>query len=182
VYLAAGDDFGWRRLLDMAEGGAVRDWTSFWVLKARREMDEGLPVDAASTLKAVSPLAARECDVLIARRDAAAAAPGGRGLAAAEEALAEAFPDKDEGGRLPISVCIDPRRDEGRFLTVRVESPGPALAWWGWDGGKEATLELPPGESTFPVPLEGLSGKRAFGMGTAVGPPVKLLSARKTGR
>lgn len=184
LFLAGGDTYGWRKLFDDAEGSLSSQWIPFLTDLARRLLAAEDPVGAEAVVRRIPRHSAAECEVVLVRREVARVREDAAALSALAALHDEAFPESistkswpANGGAGTLGVCVDPERDSGRELVVRVKSPAPSLQWWGWDGGRRGTV-LVDGEKTLTFPLEGLAGQRTFAMGPLTGAGVTLLEAR----
>ncbi len=186
VALHAGDEAGWRTVVDRTDTGGSSEWTPFWTELARRNLAEGLVAEAAEALARVSRFDAGRCEVVLARRavarsrgGVAALLEGGEGERPAAPGAAldvSVWPAKGAGA---IPLCVDPETAETSVLAVSAVSPEAAFAWWGWNGGRQGTWRLEAGrETTLKVPLAGLGGARTFSLGPVLGGPVRPTRAR----
>lgn len=185
LLLLAGNDFGWRRVLDQADSLGSSEWTPFFVEQARRQLEKGDPAEAEAALGAMSRFDLEQCDVLLVRRDVARALEQGPELARLRAAWPLAFPKAVDvpawpaSGAGTLSVCVDPEADGSSALVVTVGASEPVLAWWGWDGGREGVVRLEAGvERALSVPLAGLRGARSFSLGPLLGGGLSLKAAR----
>lgn len=181
----AGDDFGWRRILDHADTLGSSDWTPFFLEQVRRKLAANVPAEADAALGRISRFDLERCDVLLARRDVARAREQGTELDRLRAAWPLAFPkvlpvpDWPAAGTGTLPLCVDPESDGASSLVVTVAAREPVLAWWGWDGGREGTVRLEAGvERELSVPLAGLRGARSFSLGPLLGPGLSLRAAR----
>ncbi len=185
LLLMAGDDFGWRRVLEHADTLGSSEWTPFFVEKARQQLEKGAPAEAEAALGAMPRFDLEQCDVLLVRRDVARARERGPELAELRSSWLLAFPKAlvvpawPASGAGTLSVCVDPETDGSSELVVTVGASEPALAWWGWDGGREGTVRLEAGgERELSFPLAGLRGSRSFSLGPLFGGGLSLKEAR----
>ncbi len=185
LLLLADDNFGWRRILDHADTLGSSEWTPFFVEKARRQLERGAPAEAEAALAEMPRFDLEQCDVLLVRRDVARARERGVELAELEAAWPLAFPKTlsvpawPASGAGTLSLCVDPETDGASELVVTLGASEPALAWWGWDGGREGVIRLEAGgerERTFP--LASLRGARSFSLRPLLGGGLSLTSAR----
>jgi hypothetical protein len=160
------------------------EWTPFYVERVRRELAAGSPAEAEAALAKVSRFDREQCDVLLARRSVARAQQRGADLSALSTLWPAAFPMTLDVAAWPakgagsLPVCVDPEWGDGARLVLTVRADEPTLAWWGWDGGREATALVAPGETELSFPLAGLHGLRTFSFGAVVGAGVRPLRAR----
>ncbi|KAA0249631.1 MAG: hypothetical protein EDX89_23780 [Acidobacteria bacterium] len=176
LLLAAGDRYGWERILLESGGVGSFDWTRFFTELAARELAAGDAEKAEEALSRIARPARTECDVLLVRRAVAREAGKTAEEREAEAGLALAVEDRFgaerfAGGRT-VSPCVDPERWADAALLVKVASPGVSLVGYGWDGGRIGTT-LVSGEATLAVPLSGLSGRRSFSIATLAGPEAR---------
>lgn len=179
--LFSGGDYGWRKILENTDTAGSVDWTPFFVDMTRRLIQEGKRIEAAEVAGRISRFSQRDCEVLLVRRELARLADNRTQMAELERLWPEAFPAEipipaGAAGK-PLTVCLDPEQTGPLALEVSVDSPGPALVWTGWDGGREQTHQIN-GATELSIPLAGLSGRRIFGLGTLVGAEVSLLRLR----
>ena len=181
--LYAGDEAGWRRLVERSDTKGSSEWTPFYVELARRSLEQKAPAEAEAALRKVSRFDLGQCEVLLVRR--AVARARGAGLAELQEEWAAAFRETLDVSRFPatgageLPVCVDPERGEAASLAVSLVATEPALVAWGWDGARSGTVRLEAGvEQALTVPLAGLEGQRALTLAPVLGRGVRLAAAR----
>ena len=183
LHLLAGDEAGWRRIARASDTRGSSEWTPFWVERARRELGAGALGDAEAALAEVSRFDLGGCEALLARRDVARARRRDAEAAALEAERLAGWPRSPDVSRWPESgegrlpLCVDGAR-EGELLRLALRAEGPALFWWGWDGGREGVVRIERGgEAELSVPLSGLGGARTFAIGPVAGAPVRPVRA-----
>jgi hypothetical protein len=184
VLLLSGDEFGWKRVVAQSDTKGASEWTPFYLEVSRRALAGGDGEAAGEALSKVSRFDLGQCDALLVRRGVARALSRGDELAALAKVWPAAFPATLDVSAWPangagkLAACLDPERGKEARLVMRVRAEGPALASWGWDGGREGTVRVEAGESELAFPLAGLRGLRTFSLGPVAGAPVRPLSAR----
>lgn len=176
LLLAAGDRYGWERVVQESASVGSFDWTRFFTELAARELLDGETARAEEALARIARPARTECDVLLVRREVARRSGKTAEVRDADAALIAAgesrFGVERFAGGKTVSPCVDPERWKGGALVVKVVSPGVSLVGYGWDGGRIGTT-LATGEATLAVPLAGISGRRSFTISTLAGPEAR---------
>lgn len=164
VRLLAGDAYAAESLARRAGDAGSFEWTPYLVARARFELSRGRPREARQALRRIAPAAAQQCDVLLVRRDVAAALGDAAGRDAADQGLAPLVhrsvqSQNTRRAGATVSLCLDPRRLAGGRLAVDLEPRGPAIVSYGWNGGQIGTLmvqtperllvDAPDGEGTW---------------------------------
>ncbi|MGH9364098.1 MAG: hypothetical protein ACRD1B_02375 [Thermoanaerobaculia bacterium] len=174
--LLAGDFDGAQTLVGRSQTVGSFEWTPFFVALAQYELKQEHPPEARRALERLAPAARDECDVLLVRRQVARALQDGAETDAIHQKLgllqADSFPPEAWSANGTLSLCLDPERARGRALSVRLAARQPALVGYGWDGGRLGSLLVRDG-ARLTIPLEGLSGRRAFSVSAIVGEPVR---------
>ena len=179
VYLLAGN----RREAEALAGGGDRtsaaEWEPFYLELGRQDLDAGRFAEARAALARLSPASRNRCDALLLGRALARATHDLSAEAAAEELLAEqrSIPREDWASRGLLPLCFDPESSAGNVLEITVGSGSPAIASYGWEGGRVGTVFLSPGAASFQVPLLGISGKRSLWASFLVGGEGRSLKA-----
>ena len=183
LHLLAGDEPAWRKLERASDTRGTSEWTPFWLERTRRALQDGAAAEAEAALAEVSRFDLAGCEALLARRDVARARRRDAEAAALEAERLAAWPDSLDVSRWPASgegrlaLCVDGAR-EGETLRLAVRADGPALAWWGWDGGREDVVRMERGgEAELSFPLSGLGGARTFSLGPVAGAAVRPVRA-----
>lgn len=179
LHLTAGDELAARHVERQTDTEGSSEWTGYWIERARRELLAGAVSDAEAALARVSRFDLAGCDTLLVRRDVARARHRGAEAAALDaERLAayplsgfSAWPDAGPGR---MELCVDPAAGADARLHLTVHTEGPALAWWGWDGGREDVVRIEgAGETELSFALAGLHGLRTFALGPVAGARVR---------
>ncbi len=183
LHLTAGDELAARHVERRTDTEGSSEWTPYWIERARRELRAGAVSDAEAALARVSRFDLAGCDALLVRRDVARARHRGAEAAALDaERLAayplpgfSAWPDAGPGW---MELCVDPAAGADARLYLTVYTEGPALAWWGWDGGREDVVRIEgAGETEISFALAGLHGLRTFALGPVAGARIKPVRA-----
>lgn len=183
--LLAGDHYAYEQIMRKSQTLGSLEWTPFLTELCELELKAGRIQEAEQTLSTLARPARGECGVMLTRQKLLRAKGGHLAQKELEElraALAAACPDSmgaevwSEAGSLPI--CVDPARDDDRFLNVRVTTSVPTLLAFGWDGGRSGVI-LVTGESRISVPMKGLSGRRIFAVQPLAGPRPTALEATR---
>lgn len=177
--LLAGDESGALDLAAQAESDSF-EWTSFFVSLARLKLSQGSPEKAREALARVSPEAREDCDVLLTRRQVADALSDRSEFELARQKLEIARPGArrdswSAGGTLLL--CLDPVQTKGHVLQVGIQAPSPALATFGWDGGRAGIRLIPRGDEFMRFPLAGLVGRRSLSIRSLAGGPIQPIRA-----
>jgi len=179
-FLLLGDRYGYDSLLRASPTVGSLEWTPFWVRLAQVQLADGDLDEVRSTVARIAPSARGECDVLLLRRDLARAGKDGVELAAAESELAalsrsSVLTARAEGAGASLSLCVDPKGPG--WIALDVESAGPSLVTYGFDGGRSRTVVIS-GVAALDVPLSGRSGRRLLTVEPLLGAKVTLRGAR----
>ena len=175
--LLAGDESGALEFAQQAESDSF-EWTSFFVSLARLKLRQGSPEKAREALGRVSPEAREDCDVLLTRRQVADALSDRNEFEVARQKLEIAGPGArrdswSTGGTLLL--CLDPLQTKGHILQVAIQAASPALATFGWDGGRAGIDLIPKGDEFMRFPLAGLVGRRSLSIRSLAGGPIQPL-------
>jgi len=154
------------------------DSVSCLVALASRELERGQIAAARAALERLGP-SGGGCDALLARRAVARAGGEAADVARMNERL---LLDRSRGrsaqplsGSSPITfeLCLDPEAMGSSVLGLQVETAGPALLAYGWDGCTSGVLAVAEGSSILCVSLVGRSGSRSFSIRTLAGGPLR---------
>jgi hypothetical protein len=163
VRLMAGDAYGAESAERHAADAGSFDWTAYLVERAQYELARRRTREARAALRRVPPAARQQCDVLLARREVAAALSDAAEARAVEQGLSllarDVFPSEVSRRQgAAVSLCLDSRRGGPARLDVELQPVRPAIVAYGWNGGRVGTLfvdrqrrlslALPQGEGT----------------------------------
>ncbi|MFN2386427.1 MAG: hypothetical protein ABR576_09105 [Thermoanaerobaculia bacterium] len=145
VRLLAGDAHGAEALARRAGDAGSFEWTPYLVARARFELSRGRVPEARQAVRRIASAAAQQCDVLLVRRDVAAALGDAAGRDVAEQGLAQLVhrPVESQSTRragATVPLCLDPKRVAGSRLAVELEPKRPAIVSYGWNGGQIGTV------------------------------------------
>jgi hypothetical protein len=176
IRLLAGDPSGAEEIRRKSGDPASFEWTPFLVEVARQRLAGGDPKAAREALRELSAAAAEGCDVLLARRDVAAALADKGEVATVEERLRRLHRDSippeawSSGGSM--SLCLD-GGESGRKLRVAIEARNAAIVAYGWNGGRQGSVLVPRGASVLTVPFPALTGRQIFSLSSEAGGPIQ---------
>jgi hypothetical protein len=159
------------RALARSSAPNVEEWNAFYLELARHELGSGRTAEARQALARLGPEARGACDALLLRRDIARRLHDSEETRAVEGRLAAVRePDPHDWSSVgTLAVCVDPEWSEGRTLEVVIGPGAPALARWGWDGGRSGTLSMSAGETSLRAPLNRPAGQRKLWFSFLVG-------------
>jgi len=171
--ILAGDESGALELAEQAEADPI-EWTPFFIDLARFEMRQGNPAQARAALERLAPTAREDCETLLVRRELARTLADGRELESVGQKLMSTAGLRESwsaGGTL--SICLDPARTQGRVLAVALQSEGPAVVSYGWEGGRSGIVLVSKGEDVLRIPLGGMAGRRSLWVKALAGGPIQ---------
>ncbi|MGK2857090.1 MAG: hypothetical protein ACSLFQ_07780 [Thermoanaerobaculia bacterium] len=149
-------------LLFSSQTRGAFEWTPAIVDIARAWLARGDAERARRVLEDLAPTARDECEVLLVMRDAAESDQARDALSRRIAALTPPrIPAASWSRTGSLSLCLDARSRPNRMLHIALDAKQPALASWGWDGGRVASVVVS-GPTSLEVPLDGLSGRRAL--------------------
>jgi hypothetical protein len=171
--LLAGDPVGADDILQRSGNSGSIEWVPYLLEVARGRLARGDAGGARAVVKGLSPSAAEGCDVLLLRRDVAAALGDESETKDVEERLRwlrrEAFPAEAWSAAGSMSLCLDDKAGAGRRLRISIDAAAPAIVVFGWNGGREGSVLVPAGTSTISVPLPLLSGRQILSVSSEAG-------------
>jgi hypothetical protein len=179
LHLYAGDELAARNVERQTDTEGSSEWTPYWIERVRRELRAGAVPDAEMALARVSRFDLAGCDALLVRRDVARARQRGAEVAALDAERLAAFPLRGfsawpDVGPGRVELCVDPEAGAHARLHLTVRTEGPALAWWGWDGGREDVVRIEgAGDTELSFALAGLHGLRTLALGPVAGARVR---------
>lgn len=176
VWLLAGDLAGAEEILRKSGNAGSLEWTPFLVKVARGKLARGEAKGARETLQGLSAAATEGCDVLLTRREIAAALGDQAEIANNDDRLRwlrrDSLPAEAWSASGSMSLCLDGGA-AGRKLSVAIEAERPAMVTFGWNGGRQGSILLPRGDGTLTVQLPALTGRQTFSVSSEAGGPIQ---------
>jgi hypothetical protein len=181
VRFLAGDPAGADDVLQKSGRPGSFEWVPYLVEVARVKLAAGDAGGARVVLKGLSPSVTDGCDVLLLRRDVAAALGDEAEAAVVEERLRwlrrDSFPAEAWSAAGSMSLCLDDKFPRGRKLRISIDAAAPAILSFGWNGGREGSVLVPKGPSTVTLPLPPLSGRQTLSVSSEAGGAISVGSA-----
>jgi hypothetical protein len=178
VRLLAGDLPAAEAIRERSSVPGSYEWVPYLVELGRGKLASGDAGGARAVLKGLSASAAEGCDALILRRDVALALGDAEEAAAVTRRLAGTFQDVfpaeawSAGGLM--SLCLDQKATGKSQIRIALQTDGPSIVAFGWNGGRQGSVFVPGGSSSLVLRVPELSGRQTLFVAREAGSPVSL--------
>lgn len=176
VYLLAGDTAAADDILEKSGGAGSFEWMPYLVEVARGRLARSDAAGARAVLRGLAPAAVDGCDVLLLRRDIAAALGDEAETATVAERLKwlhrGSLPPEAWSASGSMSLCVDGKEANSQRLRVAVDADAAAIVGYGWNGGRGGSILVPKGSTLLSLPIPALSGRQIFSLRGEAGGPV----------
>jgi len=178
VRLLAGDVPAAEAIRERSSVPGSYEWVPYLVELGRGKLASGDAGGARAILKGLSASAAEGCDALLLRRDVALSLGDAEEATAVTRRLAGTLHDVipaeawSAGGLM--SLCLDQKATGKGQIRIALQTDGPSIVAFGWNGGRQGSVFVPGGSSSLVLPVPEVSGRQTLFVAREAGSPVSL--------